>query len=143
MATNWTPESWRGHEARQLPHYPDPEALAAAEGELRRYPPLVFAGEARALTAELAEVSKGRAFLIQGGDGVFTSIEPRGGFDVRDDGLIARDVVVGWLTRRGGRLNEAQLAPSGVRRLASRRIGAGTWDFIVSHLRSKRFMPSV
>jgi 3-deoxy-7-phosphoheptulonate synthase len=68
MATNWTPESWRGHEARQLPHYPDPQALAAAEGELRRYPPLVFAGEARALTAELAEVSKGRAFLLQGGD---------------------------------------------------------------------------
>src|SRR3569832_729111 len=68
MATNWTPESWRGHEARQLPHYPDPQALAAAEGELRRFPPLVFAGEARALTAELAEVAKGRAFLLQGGD---------------------------------------------------------------------------
>jgi len=68
MATNWTPESWRNHEARQLPHYPDPKALAAAEGELRRFPPLVFAGEARALTAELAEVAKGRAFLLQGGD---------------------------------------------------------------------------
>jgi len=68
MATNWTPESWRNHEARQLPHYPDPQALAAAEGELRRYPPLVFAGEARALTAELAEVANGRAFLLQGGD---------------------------------------------------------------------------
>jgi len=68
MATNWTPESWRGHEARQLPHYPDPQALAAAEGELRRFPPLVFAGEARALTAELAEVAAGRAFLLQGGD---------------------------------------------------------------------------
>ena len=68
MATNWTPESWRNHEARQLPHYPDPEALAAAEGELRRFPPLVFAGEARALTAELAEVAQGRAFLLQGGD---------------------------------------------------------------------------
>src|SRR6195952_649345 len=68
MATNWTPESWRNHEARQLPHYPDPEALAAAETELRRYPPLVFAGEARALTAELAEVAAGKAFLLQGGD---------------------------------------------------------------------------
>ena len=68
MATNWTPESWRGHEARQLPNYPDPEAVATAEGELRRYPPLVFAGEARALTAELAEVANGRAFLLQGGD---------------------------------------------------------------------------
>jgi 3-deoxy-7-phosphoheptulonate synthase len=42
--------------------------VAAAESELRRFPPLVFAGEARALTAELAEVSQGRAFLLQGGD---------------------------------------------------------------------------
>jgi len=68
MATNWTPESWRNHEARQLPHYPDPHALNAAEKELGRFPPLVFAGEARALTAELAEVAAGRAFLLQGGD---------------------------------------------------------------------------
>jgi 3-deoxy-7-phosphoheptulonate synthase len=68
MATNWTPESWRNQEARQLPHYPDPQALDAAESELRRFPPLVFAGEARALTAELAEVAAGRAFLLQGGD---------------------------------------------------------------------------
>jgi 3-deoxy-7-phosphoheptulonate synthase len=68
MATNWTPESWRAHEARQLPDYPDQEALAAAEAELRRYPPLVFAGEARALKADLARVSAGEAFLLQGGD---------------------------------------------------------------------------
>ncbi|WP_420136391.1 class II 3-deoxy-7-phosphoheptulonate synthase [Sphingomonas sp.] len=68
MATNWTPESWRDHEARQLPHYPDPQALAAAEAELGRYPPLVFAGEARALTEDLAEVAAGKAFLLQGGD---------------------------------------------------------------------------
>jgi len=68
MATNWTPESWRNHEARQLPNYPDPQALAAAEKELGRYPPLVFAGEARALTADLAEVAAGKAFLLQGGD---------------------------------------------------------------------------
>lgn len=68
MATNWTPESWREHEARQLPNYPDPQALAAAETELGRYPPLVFAGEARALTEDLAQVAAGKAFLLQGGD---------------------------------------------------------------------------
>jgi 3-deoxy-7-phosphoheptulonate synthase len=68
MATNWTPESWRQHEARQLPEYPDPAAIEAAETELRRFPPLVFAGEARALTADLALVSQGKAFLLQGGD---------------------------------------------------------------------------
>jgi 3-deoxy-7-phosphoheptulonate synthase len=68
MAINWAPDSWRQYEARQLPTYPDPAALAAAEAELGRYPPLVFAGEARALTADLAEVAAGRAFLLQGGD---------------------------------------------------------------------------
>ena len=68
MATNWAPASWRQHEARQLPDYPDQAALNAAEVELGRFPPLVFAGEARALKADLAEVAAGRAFLLQGGD---------------------------------------------------------------------------
>ncbi len=68
MATNWTPESWRNHEARQLPTYPDAAALADAETELRRYPPLVFAGEARARPAARAPGAAGRAFLLQGGD---------------------------------------------------------------------------
>jgi 3-deoxy-7-phosphoheptulonate synthase len=68
MARKWTPESWRTHEARQLPTYPDAAALAAAEAELRHYPPLVFAGEARELKHDLADVAEGRAFLLQGGD---------------------------------------------------------------------------
>ncbi|GAO38413.1 3-deoxy-D-arabino-heptulosonate-7-phosphate synthase [Sphingomonas changbaiensis NBRC 104936] len=68
MARKWTPESWRAHEARQLPNYPDADALAAAEAELRHYPPLVFAGEARDLKRDLAEVAEGKAFLLQGGD---------------------------------------------------------------------------
>ena len=68
MAANWTPESWKQAEARQMPHWPDAEALARVEGELASYPPLVFAGEARNLKAELAKVADGRAFLLQGGD---------------------------------------------------------------------------
>ena len=36
--------------------------------QLSALPPLVFAGEARALTHSLAEVSQGRAFLLQAGD---------------------------------------------------------------------------
>ncbi|WP_157217713.1 class II 3-deoxy-7-phosphoheptulonate synthase [Flavisphingomonas formosensis] len=68
MATNWTPESWKQYEARQMPDYPDAAALANATGELGHYPPLVFAGEARALTADLARVAEGKAFLLQGGD---------------------------------------------------------------------------
>ena len=68
MANPWAPTSWRAHEARQLPDYPDTAALARAEGEIARFPPLVFAGEARALTAELAIVAAGKGFLLQGGD---------------------------------------------------------------------------
>ena len=68
MAANWTPDSWQGHEARQLPTYPDPAALDAAVTQLRTYPPLVFAGEARNLTVDLARVARGEAFLLQGGD---------------------------------------------------------------------------
>jgi 3-deoxy-7-phosphoheptulonate synthase len=68
MASTWTPSSWRGRPGRQLPDYPDAEALARVEAQLSRYPPLVFAGEARNLKKKLADVAAGRAFLLQGGD---------------------------------------------------------------------------
>lgn len=68
MTRNWTPETWRSHTAQQLPAYADQAALAAVESELKSYPPLVFAGEARDLTAALADVAAGKAFLLQGGD---------------------------------------------------------------------------
>jgi 3-deoxy-7-phosphoheptulonate synthase len=68
VAANWTPDSWKKAEARQLPSWPDATALAEAESTLATYPPLVFAGEARNLTADLAKVTDGRAFLLQGGD---------------------------------------------------------------------------
>jgi 3-deoxy-7-phosphoheptulonate synthase len=38
------------------------------EAQLRTHPPLVFAGEARNLTASLGAVAEGKAFLLQGGD---------------------------------------------------------------------------
>jgi 3-deoxy-7-phosphoheptulonate synthase len=64
----WNPESWRQAEARQLPSWPDAAKADAVESELRSYPPLVFAGEARELRTRLAEVAAGKAFLLQGGD---------------------------------------------------------------------------
>ncbi|MCH4892615.1 MULTISPECIES: class II 3-deoxy-7-phosphoheptulonate synthase [unclassified Sphingomonas] len=66
--SSWTPGSWTAADARQLPDYPDAAALKAATDTLSSYPPLVFAGEARELTAELAKVAAGKAFLLQGGD---------------------------------------------------------------------------
>ncbi|MAJ64308.1 MAG: 3-deoxy-7-phosphoheptulonate synthase class II [Alphaproteobacteria bacterium] len=64
----WSPSSWRTHEAKQMPSYPDAAALEAVEGKLAKQPPLVFAGETRRLRSQLARVAKGEAFLLQGGD---------------------------------------------------------------------------
>lgn len=68
MTANWTPESWRGANGIQMPTYRDQDKLQATEERLRNYPPLVFAGEARNLQAELAKAVTGEAFLLQGGD---------------------------------------------------------------------------
>jgi len=65
----WIPSSWRSKPAKHIPtDYPDPAALARVETQLRSYPPLVFAGEARSLKAQLGQVAAGKAFLLQGGD---------------------------------------------------------------------------
>ena len=68
MSETWTPQAWRTKPIRQVPTYPDQAKLAEMEKTLSGYPPLVFAGEARQLKADLAEVAEGRAFLLQGGD---------------------------------------------------------------------------
>jgi 3-deoxy-7-phosphoheptulonate synthase len=64
----WSPDSWRGLPIRQVPGYSDEAALAQVEEILQRFPPLVFAGEARRLKERLAAVAAGKAFLLQGGD---------------------------------------------------------------------------
>ena len=66
--SQWSPSSWRSKPAEQLPTYKDEVALKSAEKELSELPPLVFAGEARNLMGELAAVSQGKGFLLQGGD---------------------------------------------------------------------------
>ena len=68
MSKSWSIESWRNLPIKQVPTYPDAQALKAVEQELGSYPPLVFAGEARALKEKLGEVAEGKAFLLQGGD---------------------------------------------------------------------------
>lgn len=68
MTRNWTRDSWRNLNGLQMPVYPDETKLKDVETKLATYPPLVFAGEARALKARLADVSRGDAFLLQGGD---------------------------------------------------------------------------
>ncbi len=68
MTSSWSPTSWHHLPAAQQPQWPDDGALERALKHLGSLPPLVFAGEARALTAQLAEVAEGKAFLLQAGD---------------------------------------------------------------------------
>jgi 3-deoxy-7-phosphoheptulonate synthase len=66
--STWSPDSWRSFEALQQPEWPDVAAAGAALDRLRTSPPLVFAGEARELRENLANVIAGRGFLLQAGD---------------------------------------------------------------------------
>jgi 3-deoxy-7-phosphoheptulonate synthase len=68
VAQPWSTSSWRSKPILQAPVYPDKAALDEVEKRLRTHPPLVFAGEARNLMGALADVSEGKAFLLQGGD---------------------------------------------------------------------------
>ncbi|WP_425472201.1 class II 3-deoxy-7-phosphoheptulonate synthase [Thermomonas fusca] len=67
-AADWSPSSWRGKPALQMPTYPDADALAATSDELRALPPLVTSREILALKQQLAEAQEGKRFLLQGGD---------------------------------------------------------------------------
>ena len=64
----WQKSDWRNLPRVQMPDYVDAAALEKVEAQLSNYPPLVFAGEARDLKAQLASASRGEAFLLQGGD---------------------------------------------------------------------------
>lgn len=72
----WSPEggaeapwdSWRSHEALQQPQYPDEDALVDVTAQLRRQPPLVFAGEVDDLRAWMGAAGRGEAFILTGGD---------------------------------------------------------------------------
>lgn len=68
MTNEWSPSSWRSRDAVQQPEWSDLGALDDVVKRLGAMPPLVFAGEARQLTTDLAKVAEGRAFLLQAGD---------------------------------------------------------------------------
>lgn len=66
--SEWQKSNWRAKPRVQMPDYTDADALVAVEAQLSNYPPLVFAGEARRLKAQLGAAGRGEAFLLQGGD---------------------------------------------------------------------------
>lgn len=66
--TDWSPRSWRERTALQQPTWPDQEELEATLKDIRRMPPLVFAGECRQLQERLAACTRGDSFVLFGGD---------------------------------------------------------------------------
>ncbi|MDX9895215.1 MAG: 3-deoxy-7-phosphoheptulonate synthase class II [Desulfofustis sp.] len=67
-AENWSKSSWKAFPALQQPNWPNQAAVDKVLAELSILPPLVFAGEIRALKGLLAKAVNGDAFLLQGGD---------------------------------------------------------------------------
>ena len=68
MNNSWSFDNWRRKPGKHMPQYPNGDRLKKMEDELRKYPPLVLAGEAIRLKSSLAKVAKGEGFLLQGGD---------------------------------------------------------------------------
>ena len=68
LQKNWNPTSWLEKPVKQLPAYPDQKKLDESFEALKMLPPLVTSWEIEALKNKLAQVSAGKAFLLQGGD---------------------------------------------------------------------------
>tara|TARA_S200000501_G_scaffold378376_1_gene440644 strand:+ start:5031 stop:6374 length:1344 start_codon:yes stop_codon:yes gene_type:complete len=68
VSIHWSPQTWTDFPAEQQPDWPDDTELNAVLKEISELPPLVFAGEARTLQTQLAEVCEGKALLLQAGD---------------------------------------------------------------------------
>lgn len=64
----WTPESWQKKPSTQNFEYPNAAKVQECVSTLTQLPPLVTAMEVRKLKQELAKVTRGEAFLLQGGD---------------------------------------------------------------------------
>jgi 3-deoxy-7-phosphoheptulonate synthase len=67
-ARDWNKSSWQNRSALQQPNWPDKMKYDEVLSNLSTLPPLVFAGEIRALRQMLAKAVTGDAFLLQGGD---------------------------------------------------------------------------
>ena len=68
MANKWKINSWKNYHVKHVPNYKDKLKLREVKSSLKKFPPLVFAGEVRSLKKLLAEVADGKRFLLQGGD---------------------------------------------------------------------------
>ena len=49
-------------------------------------------------------------YLALGGDRVFSSVMPAGGYDLQLDGPLSRDLMIAWLQQRGGSINASDFS---------------------------------
>lgn len=68
IGPDWSKTTWRRRPAKQQPAWLDPTLRDEVLDQIARLPALVYAGESRALKADLAEAAAGRAFVLQAGD---------------------------------------------------------------------------
>ncbi len=113
MAKPWNKSDWRSKPRVQMPDYPDQAALQAVEAQLAKYPPLVFAGEARRLKRHLAQAAQGRAFLLQGGD-CAESFAEFSADNIRDTFKVMLQMAVIKVGRMAGQFAKPRSAPTEV-----------------------------
>ena len=65
MKTSWSPNSWRSKPAKHMPTYKDENLLKESLDKIKKFPPLVFAGEARSLKSKLAKLQKVKHFYYK------------------------------------------------------------------------------
>jgi len=64
----WSPSSWKDLPIKQQAHYPDQAEFEKAVDKIKTLPPIISHVEVDRLREQLAEVSCGKRFLLQGGD---------------------------------------------------------------------------
>lgn len=64
----WSPTSWRTFPIKQQANYPDAAEFEKAVDQIKSLPPIISHVEVDRLRTQLAEVSRGERFLLQGGD---------------------------------------------------------------------------
>ncbi|PVU96151.1 hypothetical protein BB559_002494 [Furculomyces boomerangus] len=64
----WFPDTWREKPIKHTATYTNSKLLDESLSKLKSLPPLVSAEEVEKLRTQLAKVSRGEAFLLQGGD---------------------------------------------------------------------------
>lgn len=67
-AHEWNPSTWRDKKAAQQPTYENPAQVSSCLDVIRGKPPITTRGEVDRLLEELAEATRGKRFILHGGD---------------------------------------------------------------------------